>query len=182
MTATASRTSECRWLARALAVLAIAGPPSEAMALTCADLDGSYVVSQESTQSYLGFFGNTFASESINNSFGTYGSTFSASSVRNTFGSYGSQFGIYSASNSFTSTPPAIFKWGGLIGYLTTNPFVFGGVSLAIIDANCTFFSSSPRTYPFIPVGVVASDGAYTDKIIVLWNPSSGATQYRVYY
>ena len=64
-------------------------------ALTCADLDGSYVFSTETSPVYLGFFGNDFASESINNSFGTYGNQFSSLSVRNTFGTYGSQFSIF---------------------------------------------------------------------------------------
>jgi len=86
-------------------------PHEYAQAQTCADLEGAYVLSQEFTPVYLGFFGSQFATESINNLFGTYGSEFNALSVRNPFGSYGSEFGSYSANNDFTSTPPAIYKW-----------------------------------------------------------------------
>ena len=64
----------------------------KSFSLTCADLEGAYVFSQESTPVYLGFFGSQFASESINNSFGEFGSEFSSLSVRNDFGAYGSEF------------------------------------------------------------------------------------------
>lgn len=157
-------------------------PVEKALALTCADLEGAYVYSQEPSPVYLGFFGSDFASESINNTFGSYGSSFSATSVRNTFSSYGSQFGAYSANNSLSSSPPAIYKWGDLIGYLTTNTFIFGGVSLADVDFSCNFFSSSPRTYAFIPTGLIASDGLFTDSVVLTWNASSGAAAYGVYY
>ena len=156
-------------------------PYEYSQAQTCADLEGAYVFSQEFTPVYLGFFGSQFATESINNQFGTYGSEFNFLSVRNTFGSYGSSFGVYSANNDFTSTPPAIYKWGDLIGFLTTNSIIFGGVPLAAIDASCTFFSTSPRTFAFIPVGLTASDGLFTDRIELDWAPSSGALQYGVY-
>jgi len=156
-------------------------PYEYSQAQTCADLEGAYVFSQEASSVYLGFFGSRFASESINNQFGTYGSEFNSLSVRNPFGSYGSEFGSYSANNSFTSTPPAIYKWGNLIGFLTTNSFIFGGVPLAAIDASCTFFSTAPRTFPFIPVGLSASDGLFTDRIELDWFPSEGAVEYAVY-
>jgi hypothetical protein len=113
---------------------------------TCLDLDGSYVFSQESTPIYLGFFGNQFASESIMNELGQYGSEISTLSVRNEIGKYGSPVSTYSANNNITSTPPGIFKNNSLIAYLTTNTIIVGGVSLATIDASCTFFSSSPVT------------------------------------
>jgi len=50
----------------------------QALALTCADLDGAYVVAHDDT--YLGFFGSQFASDSINNQFGTYGNEFALNS------------------------------------------------------------------------------------------------------
>jgi hypothetical protein len=180
-------TKFCRsmWMRRVagLLVLSIVSllPHENAQAQTCADLEGAYVLSQEFTPVYLGFFGSQFATESINNLFGTYGSEFNALSVRNPFGSYGSEFGSYSANNDFTSTPPAIYKWGDLVGYLTTNSLILGGVPLAAIDASCTLFSTSPRTYPFIPVGLIASDGAFTDRIELDWSPSEGALLYGVY-
>jgi serine protease len=44
-----------------------------------------------------------------------------------------------------------------------------------------TGFRANPVTIPTAPTGVVASDGTYTDKVRVFWNPSSGATYYQVF-
>lgn len=82
-------------------------------AQTCAELDGAYVVAQDGSNKYLGFFGNSFASESIMNSFGSYGSSYSANSVRNTYGTYGSLYSQYSANNASAFNPPIIFVNGG---------------------------------------------------------------------
>jgi len=119
-----------------------------AASLTCQDLDGSYVISQETPPVYLGFFGNEFVSDSIMNPYGTYGSEYDKLSVRNAFGPYGSPYGTYSANNQFTSTPPGIFKYGFLIAFLTTNTTIMGGVPLAMIDASCDFISFSPAISP----------------------------------
>jgi len=70
-----------------------------ANALTCSDLDGSSVYSQEFSPVYLGFFGSQYASESIMNEYGSYGSPYGAYSVRNEFGTYGSPYNTYSATN-----------------------------------------------------------------------------------
>lgn len=78
------------------------------------------------------------------NDYGTYGSEYSSKSVRNEYGSYGSKYSTYSANNEYTSIPPIIYKNGFSIGYLTTNKFKAGGVSLSVIDASCIFYSSSP--------------------------------------
>jgi hypothetical protein len=157
-------------------------PSERCFAITCNDLDGAYIFSQELDPVYLGFFGSQFASDSINNTFGTYGSEFSSLSVRNTFGTYGSNFSSYSANTDWTITPPAIYKWGDLIGYLTTNSGVAGGVSLTDIDASCSFYAQTPNTTPLIPTGVVASDGLYADKIALSWDQSIGASSYAIYY
>ncbi len=149
--------------------------------VTCLDLDGSYVFSQEAVPTYLGFFGNQFASNSVMNRFGTYGSQFSSLSVRNQFSNFGSPFGTYSANNNISSKPPRILRNGSFVAYLTTNPVFVNGVSLATIDASCTFFSSSPVTdtpLPAAPTSVSASDGQYSDAIEVTWDPVPGADNY----
>jgi len=169
---------------KVLSAVLILISPGLALAQTCADLNGAYVNAQDGQ--YLGFFGNQFASESINNTFGSYGSQFSSTSVRNDFSSYGSQFGIYSANNDFSSSPPIIYKYGDSIGYLTTNELQPGGVSLASIDASCTFSATSPYDIPLqVPTsltGLIASDGAFTDAVLLTWNASLGATSYDVYF
>ena len=158
-----------------------------ALAITCEDLDRAYVFSQESTPVYLGFFGSQFSSDSIMNEYGTYGSPYSSLSVRNEYGTYGSPYSMYSANNDYTTTPPKIYKYGVLIAYLTTNSLINGGVSLAAIDLNCNFYSSSPETGsppppPSPPSSISASDGTYTDKISLTWSTVTGATSYNVYY
>lgn len=112
--------------------------------MSCSDLEGAKVYSEEGIHVYLGFFGSKYASESIMNTFGTYGSQYNLKSVRNNFGNYGSQFGFYSANNDYANKPPIIYKDDVFIGYLTTNKFKFNGVSLSVIDENCTFYSTSP--------------------------------------
>jgi hypothetical protein len=112
--------------------------------LTCADLDGAYLLAQDPSATYLGFFGSRFAPESIMNEFGPYGSATSSSSVRNELGSFGNSTGPYSAQNSLASLPPRIRKNGAFLAYLSTNILQPPRVTLAFIDENCTFNRSSP--------------------------------------
>jgi hypothetical protein len=165
----------------ALAVIACGGWSGTAAAITCADLEGASVVSQEPSPVYLGFFGSQYATDSVDNLYGTYGSQYSNLSVRNSYGAYGSSYGTYSAFNPYTSTPPAIFKRGEIIGFLTTNTVISLGVSLAAIDANCTFFSSVPTPqYPEVPLGALASDG-FVGAIELIWLSARGASWYEIY-
>lgn len=153
---------------------------------TCADLDGAYLYSQESTPVYLGFFGNAYASESVMNLYGSYGSPYNLKSVRNTVGTYGSSYSQYSANNSIALYPPQIYKYGILLGHLTTNTMKYNDISLTAIDEICSFSSSSPKTesiaVPSRPTNVQASDGLYSDVIALSWNPVYEATSYNVYY
>lgn len=120
-------------------------------AVTCLDLDGAYVVSQDATPKYLGFIGSRFASESIMNPYGSYGSSYSTFSVRNTYGSYGSAYSSLSASNPFATRPPVIARAGQFLAFLTTNPAAGPlGVSLAQIDGTCTNLLSSLPISPVV--------------------------------
>lgn len=92
---------------------------------------GTAVVSYDSlneTTKYLGKIEDQFTVDSIFNEFGTYGSEFSSDSIWNEFGTYGSEFSSESPFNEFTSTPPMIVKNNKIIGYLTVNKFIQGGV------------------------------------------------------
>ena len=114
-------------------------------------LNGAYLVAQDSSNTYLGFFGNEYASESIMNNYGSYGSPYTANSVRNDYSQYGSAFGLYSANNPYSSNPPLIIKSGQLIGYLTNNSIIAGGISLSTIDSLCSgFVYSFTATAPLI--------------------------------
>lgn len=82
-------------------------------------------------KTYLGkLTANEFDSDSIYNEFGTYGSKFSTNSIWNEFGTYGSKFSTYSAMNDLATKPPLILDGNGdVVGYLTTNTNIKGGVS-----------------------------------------------------
>lgn len=120
--------------------------------ITCADISGASVFSQEDTPMYLGFIGSNFASDSINNKYGTFGSSLGQYSVRNSYIKYGSSSGLYSANSNYAFYPPVIVKKGKSIAFLSAN----GGlnklptVSLATIDSVCTFFDALPLK-PFVP-------------------------------
>ena len=131
----------------AICAALFASIPGTASAITCADLDGAYVVSEQNPQVYLGFFGSQSAADSIENPSGTFGSPTSFSSVRNQSGPYGSASGPYSANNPSTNTPPLFGKFEMAMGYLTTNTSLSGALSLANIDASCgtsNFTSTKP--------------------------------------
>lgn len=151
----------------------------KSLSITCADLDGAYVASQETTPRYLGFFGNQFSLESIQNTFGTYGNSYNLYSVRNTFGTYGSEFSTYSISNQFTTLPPIIYKHETVIGYLTNNSFISGGISLDTIDTSCSFFQTSPWDNPSPISGITYVPTETT--ITLAWSGGLGATSFAVY-
>ena len=154
-------------------------------AQTCADLDGAYVIAQDGTDTYLGFFGSQFATESIMNQFGTYGNQFSTLSVRSTIGTYGNSFSPYSVNNDFASSPPRIYKYNQFLYYLSTNNFKAPNITLAQIDASCSFTSFAPAgggtSLPSPPALVIAQDGQSTDVLQVAWSAGTGATSYDVY-
>ncbi|MDB4453186.1 putative Ig domain-containing protein [bacterium] len=139
---------------------------SLSFAQTCADLNGAYVLAQDANNTYLGFFGSQFASESINNTFGSYGSQFSLTSVRNTFSSYGSQFSVFSANNNFANSPPIIYKGLTALAYLTTNSFQNPGLSLALIDASCSFTATAPVIGPTNSAAIFSNATYYGDLSI----------------
>jgi hypothetical protein len=135
----------------AISAVLFASIPGVVSAVTCADLDGAYVVSEQNPQVYLGFFGTTTAADSIENPNGTYGNPANPNSVRDTSGPYGSSSGPYSANNASTNTPPLFGKFEAATGYLSTNTSLSGALSLASIDSLCgtnNFVSTQPAASP----------------------------------
>jgi hypothetical protein len=80
--------------------------------------------------------------DSINNRYGAYGSSGSSTSVRNASSAFGSASSILSANNPTASWPPAVFKGGKRIAFLTTNQTFLDRVSLAALDS-CTFTAAA---------------------------------------
>ncbi len=118
-------------------------------ALTCDQLDGASVYSQEEAPIFLGFFGSQFAMRSIYLTAGDHGSSTSTRSMRNKSSSYGSTFGPYSANNTSSTLPPIIVRNGVTLGYVTTNKNLFGGYSLSTIDASCSPFDATKPVASF---------------------------------
>jgi hypothetical protein len=108
--------------------------------ITCADISGASVFSQEDTPMYLGFVGSNFASDSINSKYGTFGNSLGPYSVRNSYIKYGSSSGLYSANSNYALYPPVIVKKGKSIAFLSTNSALnkLPTVSLSTIDSVCT--------------------------------------------
>ena len=155
---------------------------SSASGLTCSELNGAYLYSQENNPVYLGFFGSQYASDSVMNQYGTYGSQYNSSSVRNTFGTYGSSYNTYSANNNFSNSAPKIFKNNVLIGYLTTNQFTPSGITLSSIDSSCTFNATSASISVSVPSRLINLISAVnTTQVGLSWAVSSGATGYKVF-
>ena len=147
-----------------------------ANAQSCNDLNGAIIGSQETSPTYLGFFGNQFASESVMNIYGTYGSQYNALSVRNPYGSYGSDYGSYSAFNPYTVLAPQIWKHGVLLGYLTANTSLPNDVYLPNVDAQCAFSASAPAPWwPAIPVPIGATDNLRSGPFMAFPRTSPGS-------
>ena len=106
----------------------------------CYQLDGSYIVAQDERNTFLGKIENSFSQDSIFNEFGNFGSEYGSLSIFNEFGGFGSEFGTYSATNSFTSTPPMIIKNGKILGFITTNKAINGGISPSLLKVLCKDF------------------------------------------
>lgn len=106
----------------------------------CYNLENSYILAQDERNTFLGKIENSFSKDSIFNEFGNFGSEYSTTSIFNEFGDFGSEFGIYSATNSFSNTPPMIIKNGRIIGFITTNKMISGGISPSLLKALCKDF------------------------------------------
>ncbi|MDP4210933.1 MAG: hypothetical protein Q8928_19175 [Bacteroidota bacterium] len=98
-------------------------------------LRGASIIAQDADRTFLGTLTNEINSNSIFNDIGTYGSDISSNSIWNDIGTYGSDISPYSPFNDITSTPPMIVKNEKIIGYLTVNKIISGGISPNILKA-----------------------------------------------
>jgi len=96
---------------------------------------GASIIAQDDDRTFLGTLTNELNSNSIFNEIGTYGSDISSNSIWNDIGTYGSDISKYSPFDNITSTPPMIIKNGTVIGYLTVNEIIAGGISPFILKA-----------------------------------------------
>lgn len=94
-----------------------------------AELKGAKVYAQDDKKTYLGKIADRYDSESIFNEFGTYGSKYSSSCIWNEHSAFGNKHSSLSPFNDSSSKPATIVKDDKVVGYLTTNKAVNGGIS-----------------------------------------------------
>jgi C-terminal processing protease CtpA/Prc len=150
-------------------------------ALSCTDLNGAYIYSQEPVPVYLGFFGISLSVDSINNKLGIHGSPSSSNSVRNPLGVYGSASSQFSVASSSAASPPEIFKFGERLGLLTNNDALAENTSLSEVD-DCIYTAFVASDTPGVITNLQASDGLFPEKIELTWDVAEGATGYDVYF
>ncbi len=150
---------------------------------TCEELNGAVLYSDEDNPAYLGFFGAASAVNSIMNRNGPHGDSISAYSVRNKFSIYGDAVNKFSALNIYAQRAPIIVTGAKIIGRLTARTLTEAGILLSSIDLNCTFTAlkhDTSRPLPGAAPWFIASDGEYTDKVLLRWGDAPGATAYVV--
>ena len=103
----------------------------------CGVLDGSLILAQDSKNTFLGKITGSSDRQSIFNEYGTYGNEFSGSSIWNEFSEFGNEFNSLSPFNEYSTSPPMIIKSRKIIGYLTTNKSINGGISPNLLKALC---------------------------------------------
>ncbi len=169
------------FLALCIAFLAASAQARPVYAVSCVDLDGAAVYSDEPTPAFLGFLGNATATDSIMNLNGPHGSTTGEFSVRNPDSKYGKWVSHFGIINIYAIHPPLIFRDGVIIGRLTSSIYWPDRVSLNYIDTTCPFASGTWGTggpVPGAPIWLTASDGTFSDKVAVRWGAATGAAKY----
>jgi Uma2 family endonuclease len=92
-------------------------------------LNGSSIIAQDNENTYLGKITSQYNTESVFNEYGKYGSEYNSSCIWNEYSTFGNEYNSLSPFNDYSSKPPMIIKNGKLIGYLTTNKTIKGGLS-----------------------------------------------------
>lgn len=98
-------------------------------------LKGASIIAQDDKKTPLGMIDNELFKESIFNELSKAGNKYMADSIFNEFGRFGSETGEFSAFNENSKKPPMIVKDGKVIGYLTANKTIRGGISVPALLA-----------------------------------------------
>jgi len=107
------------------------GAHKENVSLDIERFNGARIVARDGT--FLGKISkNEFDSDSIANEFG-FGNPFGSESLFNEFGRFGNKFSNESPFNEMATQPPVIVGAHGVIGVLTSNSSIPGGVSPTLL-------------------------------------------------
>lgn len=120
----------------AIAAIGLAcGSAAMAQSSICSAVEGAKIVASDGK--YLGVISNKYDSNSIYNKYGEYGNKYNSNSIWNKYGEYGNKYNSLSWSNRYSSDPPKIIKGRYIIGYLTENKSISGGINPIIIGITC---------------------------------------------
>jgi hypothetical protein len=92
-------------------------------------LNGSSIIAQDNDNTYLGKIASQYNTESIFNEYGKYGSEYNTNCIWNEYSTFGNEYNSLSPFNDYSTKPPMIIKNGKIIGFLTTNKAIKGGLS-----------------------------------------------------
>ena len=97
-------------------------------------LNGSIIIAQDNNNTFLGKISSSYDYQSIFNEYGSFGNKYSTKSIWN-------QLSIYYTFDELSTRPPMIVKNDRIIGYITTNKEIRGGVSPYTIKELKKYFS-----------------------------------------
>jgi hypothetical protein len=112
--------------------------PAWAQEEACATLDGAAIVNDDGE--YLGLIADGFDRDSIFNEYGAHGSEYRTGSIWNEYGKNGSEYRTNTAFNAYASRPPRLIKNKKVIGFLTVNKSIAGGVNPRVLGILCYDF------------------------------------------
>ena len=113
-------------------------------------LNGASIYSQETPRKYLGKIASKYDSDSIFDKYGDYGSKYASDSIWDRYGSYGGERGGNSPFNRRTTSPPTIVSGGRVLGFLTANPSIRGGLDVETVR-RLLEISKRPKEVPTPP-------------------------------
>lgn len=120
-----------------MVALTFAAPCVAQAAEICSVVDGASIVAQDSRNTFLGKVTSRYDLDSIFNEYGDFGGRYSTNSIWNEYGDFGSEYALHSPHNPYASEPPLLVKQGCVLGYLTTNEVISGGISPSLLKALC---------------------------------------------
>lgn len=103
----------------------------------CSVVGGASIIAQDDRNAFLGKVTSRYDLDSIFNEYGDFGGPYSTNSIWNEYGDFGSEYAPHSPQNPYASEPPLLVKQGRVLGYLTTNEVISGGISPSLLKALC---------------------------------------------
>lgn len=167
--------------------------------------DGKYLgffgsqYATDSINNTFGTYGSSYSSSSVRNTYGSYGSPYSSYSATNTYTSNppviikNGQIIAYLTTNQFkvggvslvTIDANCIFNSTTIItpaSFAQSQEYILASLELQRAAILGSYIDYSALMPPSQLTGLMASDGLYSDKVVLTWNLASRATSYEMYF